>query len=45
MIQLRLQGHLVEEIAEKTNRTQRTVLRVLERFKQKLAERAEQLAE
>jgi RNA polymerase sigma-70 factor (ECF subfamily) len=44
MIQLRLQGHFVEEIAAKTNRTQRTVLRVLERFKQKLAERAEQLA-
>jgi RNA polymerase sigma-70 factor (ECF subfamily) len=40
MFQLRLQGYLVEEIAERTNRTQRTVLRVLNRVKEILSERA-----
>jgi RNA polymerase sigma factor (sigma-70 family) len=40
VIELRLQGYLVEEIATETQRTQRTVLRVLERVKQKLADRA-----
>jgi RNA polymerase sigma-70 factor (ECF subfamily) len=40
MIQMRLQGYLVEEIARETARTQRTVLRVLERVRQRLAERA-----
>ena len=43
MVQLRLQGYLVEEIAAQTQRTQRTVLRVLERIKQKLAARAANL--
>src|SRR5688572_19224085 len=40
MIQLRLQGYLVEEIAAQTERTQRTVLRALEGIKQKLLARA-----
>jgi RNA polymerase sigma factor (sigma-70 family) len=40
VIELRLQGYMVEEIATETQRTQRTVLRVLERVKQKLADRA-----
>jgi hypothetical protein len=42
---MRLQGYLVEEIATQTQRTQRTVLRVLERLKQKLTERAADLSE
>ena len=40
MLELRLQGYLVEEIASQTKRTQRTVLRVLGRFKQMLRDRA-----
>ena len=44
IIELRLQGYLVEEIATQTKRTQRTVLRVLERLKQKLNDRANDLA-
>jgi RNA polymerase sigma-70 factor (ECF subfamily) len=44
VIELRLQGYLVEEIAAQTNRTQRTVLRVLERWKHKLSERAAELS-
>jgi RNA polymerase sigma-70 factor (ECF subfamily) len=40
MIQLRLQGYQIEEIAAQTQRTQRTVLRALEGIKQKLLARA-----
>jgi RNA polymerase sigma-70 factor (ECF subfamily) len=39
MLELRLQGHNLEEIAEQTGLSRRTVRRVLERIKSELAER------
>jgi RNA polymerase sigma-70 factor (ECF subfamily) len=38
MLELRLQGYTLEEIAGQTGRTQRTVRRVLERLKEQLAQ-------
>jgi DNA-directed RNA polymerase specialized sigma24 family protein len=36
MLELRLQGYTLDEIAAATNRSDRTVIRVMERIKQQL---------
>ena len=37
IIELRIQGHQVQDIAEKTGRAKRTIERILQQFKQRLA--------
>lgn len=44
MVELRLQGYLIEEIAVQTSRSERTVRRVLEKVKQDLEQRLEDAA-
>jgi RNA polymerase sigma-70 factor, ECF subfamily len=41
MVELRLQGYLIEEIATQTSRSERTVRRVLDKVKQDLEQRLE----
>jgi RNA polymerase sigma-70 factor (ECF subfamily) len=41
IVELRLQGYLLEEIAEQTDRSERWVRRVLEQFKARLEQRAQ----
>jgi DNA-directed RNA polymerase specialized sigma24 family protein len=40
IVELRLQGHLLGEVAERTDRSERCVRRVLEQFKARLEQRA-----
>jgi RNA polymerase sigma-70 factor (ECF subfamily) len=44
MVELRLQGYLIEEIAERTDCSERWVRRVLEQFKARLEQRVSQAA-